>query len=322
MADENNVAPIKNQREQNHTTPTASPSTSKDSFRIISRSEKNSILFSNALKEQAAKSQLMIHDCVFFVLAEGELPEYSVLQEHIHKGTHVFLIVLLQENTLSPHKREEKAELLHAEVVARTKIRLEYIYVLTIIPEEQKLQEMQKLLRVLSTVLSDKSEDRRPNPSSDRSIDYDLTRRDSTVKKAARNFDAFLCYNWEDRAVVRQLAEQLKQQGLSPWLDEWEAQPGLPWQRAIEAQIEQITAAAVFVGRAGIGPWQQEEIDALLREFVKRKCPVIPVLLENTPREPLLPVFLRGMKWVDFRKQDPDPMNQLLWGITGQRIIS
>jgi hypothetical protein len=25
------------------------------------------------------------------------------------------------------------------------------------------------------------------------------------------------------------------------------------------------------------------------------------------------------MTWVDFRKEDPDPLEQLVWGITGQR---
>jgi hypothetical protein len=29
--------------------------------------------------------------------------------------------------------------------------------------------------------------------------------------------------------------------------------------------------------------------------------------------------FLRGMTWVDFRKQEPDPMGQLIWSITGRK---
>ena len=32
-----------------------------------------------------------------------------------------------------------------------------------------------------------------------------------------------------------------------------------------------------------------------------------------------LPLILEGMTWVDFRKQEPDPMKQLIWGITGKR---
>jgi TIR domain len=103
------------------------------------------------------------------------------------------------------------------------------------------------------------------------------------------------------------------------WLDEWELRLGLPWLRLLEEQIKQIKSAAVFVGRNGIGPWQQQELEALLRTFVKRGCPVIPILLQDAPEKPELPIFLEGMTWVDFRVQSPDPMHQLRWGITGRR---
>jgi hypothetical protein len=36
-------------------------------------------------------------------------------------------------------------------------------------------------------------------------------------------------------------------------------------------------------------------------------------------KEPQLPIFLEGMTWVDFRKEDPNPMERLIWGITGER---
>ena len=138
-------------------------------------------------------------------------------------------------------------------------------------------------------------------------------------KIATKDFDVFLCHNRKDKAAVKTVGESLKEKGILPWLDEWELQPGIPWQPELEKQIEKIKSAAVFVGEEGIGPWQQQELDAFLREFVSRKCPVIPVLLDNAAKRPALPVFLKGMTWVDFRKSDPDPLNQLIWGITGQR---
>jgi hypothetical protein len=138
-------------------------------------------------------------------------------------------------------------------------------------------------------------------------------------KIATGDFDVFLCHNNKDKPAVKAIGEKLKEQGILPWLDEWELQPGLPWQRLLEKQIGKIKAAAVFVGREGIGPWQHMELDAFLREFVKRSCPVIPVLLLDTRKVPELPIFLRGNTWVDFRKQYPDPLRQLMWGITGQR---
>jgi hypothetical protein len=59
-------------------------------------------------------------------------------------------------------------------------------------------------------------------------------------------FDVFLCHNGQDKPEVKEIAETLKQQGLTPWLDEWELQPGLPWQRELEKQIQNIKSAAVY----------------------------------------------------------------------------
>jgi hypothetical protein len=138
-------------------------------------------------------------------------------------------------------------------------------------------------------------------------------------KRAGTQFDVFLCHNGADKPAVKRIATALKEAGILPWLDEWELPPGLPWQPLLETQIGSIKSAAVFVGSAGVGPWQEQELLALLREFVSRKSPVIPVLLEDAPLQPELPIFLRAMTWVDFRSADPDPLKRLIWGITGQR---
>jgi hypothetical protein len=58
---------------------------------------------------------------------------------------------------------------------------------------------------------------------------------------------------------------------------------------------------------------------AFLSEFVSRQVPVIPLLLPDAPHVPELPVFLRLMTWVDFRRDDPNPLEQLIWGITRKR---
>ncbi len=130
-------------------------------------------------------------------------------------------------------------------------------------------------------------------------------------------FDVFLCHNSQDKQSVEDIARRLQARGLRPWLDKWELRPGLPWQRALEEQIGAIGAAAVFVGPNGPGPWQQLEQEAFLRQFVQRQCPVIPVILPGLVSAPELPAFLGSMTWVDFRLPDPDPMDQLIWGITG-----
>ena len=138
------------------------------------------------------------------------------------------------------------------------------------------------------------------------------------LKMQSGSYDVFLCHNSEDKDAVKEIGKDLQRHGVLPWLDEWALRPGLPWQEVLEQQISQIKSVAVFVGKNGFGPWQQQELNAFLREFVARGCPVIPILLTDAPQKPELPIFLKGMTWVDFRKQEPDPLTRLLWGVTGE----
>jgi hypothetical protein len=137
-------------------------------------------------------------------------------------------------------------------------------------------------------------------------------------KEETTDFDVFLCHNRDDKPAIRPIAQQLRRQGILPWLDEAELIPGRPWQEELERQIGNIRAAAVFVGPSGIGPWQNREMRAFLNEFAERECPVIPVLLPKATA-PELPLFLRDMTWVDLRINEAAGIERLTWGITGRR---
>ena len=132
-----------------------------------------------------------------------------------------------------------------------------------------------------------------------------------------RDFDVFLSYNHRDKAAVKQIAEKLQAQGIRPWFDEWHLPPGSTWQDVLEQQIEHIEAIAVFVGKDGRGPWQNIEVQGFLADVMERKRRPIPVILENASQK-FVPRFLRIFTWVDFNVRDPDPMEQLVWGITGR----
>ncbi len=138
-------------------------------------------------------------------------------------------------------------------------------------------------------------------------------------KRAAGTFDVFLCHNHNDKPAVRQIADRLEQEGILPWLDERETRPGSRWQKVLAEQITKIRAAAVLLGPVGIGPWQDVEIEALLQVFVKRGSMPIPVLLPGGPDVDAFPLFLQGAELVDFRGAEPDPLSQLIWGVTGVR---
>jgi hypothetical protein len=162
---------------------------------------------------------------------------------------------------------------------------------------------------------------RRPAPAPPQSAEVAAADAKRTIaqKREKGEFDVFLCHHGPDKAVVKQLGQQLKVHGILPWLDEWELQPGLPWIPELEKSIERIRSAAVCVGASGIGPWQEEELNALLMQYQRRGCPVIPVILSDCASAPDIPAFLSARTWVDFRQSDPDPLRQLIWGITGER---
>ena len=134
----------------------------------------------------------------------------------------------------------------------------------------------------------------------------------------AEPFDVFLSHNGRDKPAVRLVALELRKCNLGVWLDEWELVPGRPWQEAIEEVILTVRSAAVLVGADGLGPWEEPEMRACLDQCVKRRMPVIPVLLPGAPETPDLPLFLRQHTWVDLRGGiDQVGLDRLVWGITG-----
>ncbi|MBF0527132.1 MAG: DUF1566 domain-containing protein [Deltaproteobacteria bacterium] len=138
-------------------------------------------------------------------------------------------------------------------------------------------------------------------------------------------FDVFLCHNSRDKPVVRILAESLQNRGLKVWLDEREVRPSKDWLDDLNSLIKkkQLRTAAVLVGPNGFGRWQNAEMKALLREYVERNLPVIPVLLPGAPQEVDLHIFLEGLNRVDFREGlSHDKLDQLILGITGRKPAS
>ena len=95
--------------------------------------------------------------------------------------------------------------------------------------------------------------------------------------------------------------------------------PGRSWQEELEKVIRgnRIKSAAVFVGKNGIGPWQNAEMQAFLSKFYEKGLPVIPVLLPNASEVPVLPFTLEQLTWVDMRKDKTKAIKRLIWGIKG-----
>ena len=136
-------------------------------------------------------------------------------------------------------------------------------------------------------------------------------------------FNVFLCHNSNEKPQVEKIREQLKAKGIYTWLDKYDFEPFRPWQKQLEEVIPRIKAAAIFLGPSGFGPWHDLEMQGFLQEFVKRNLRMGLVILPDCPDEVLqkVPLFLKTSHHVDFRQSNPDPMDQLIWGITGKRPI-
>lgn len=157
------------------------------------------------------------------------------------------------------------------------------------------------------------------NRSADERRDRSVTATRLRGKAEMHDYDVFLCHNTKDKQAVIKLGEQLKERGILPWLDIWEIRPGIRWQKELQRTIRSIKSAAVFIGPRSVGPWQELEVEAILREFAKRNRPIIPVIMKARKGRPRLPAFLDSWQLVDMRKPDPDPFEQLVWGITGEK---
>lgn len=140
-------------------------------------------------------------------------------------------------------------------------------------------------------------------------------------KIASGRFDVFLAHNSKDKPLVTRIAGHLKHRGVHPWLDQDQIPPGRRFQKHLQKAICHASAVAVFIGPSGLGPWQDLELETSIQECVRKKIPVIPVLLPGQDDIPKHLRFLRGFTMVRFTKtvDDRKALDDLQWGITGRK---
>lgn len=139
--------------------------------------------------------------------------------------------------------------------------------------------------------------------------------------ESASPIDVFFSYRRSDQEAVLELKSVLVERGLYVWIDVDELPPGENWQPLIERALRAARSIAVLVGGDGLGPWQDEEVQAALQWAVSARRPVIPVLLPTAgDKIPELPLFLTNRTWVDLRPRlNEADLDRLQWGITGQK---
>ncbi|VEN73412.1 hypothetical protein EPICR_170028 [Candidatus Desulfarcum epimagneticum] len=135
-------------------------------------------------------------------------------------------------------------------------------------------------------------------------------------------FDVFISYNSKERDFVETIASYLiKELKLRVWFDDWDLIPGGKTIPNLENGMKLSNSCAVFLGKSGIGDWQQEEIDVVLGLQIKNKeFRVIPVLIPGG-KKPEDGTILGNRKWIKFKGiNDQKGLKKLIWGITGKKV--
>jgi hypothetical protein len=113
--------------------------------------------------------------------------------------------------------------------------------------------------------------------------------------------DLFLCYNSVDAPAVRYVYNQLCKSGIRPWFDEKDLRAGQSWHDVLEQQLSLVPCVAVLIGQEGLGDWQREEYKAFWHQASRHDKGLIPVVLNTTVGDPVLPPLLQDRIRVDLR---------------------
>jgi len=139
-----------------------------------------------------------------------------------------------------------------------------------------------------------------------------------TSSKICEHFDVFLWHNEKDLSEVEQIAKQLEERGIQPWLAKSQVPAGRLPEDMLADRIAQIHSVAIFIGSEP-SPWQEKTMEAFIWKFIELKRAVIPVILPNVLQEPELPIYLQRRTRVDFRQDKAEAFYNLAWGITERK---
>jgi tetratricopeptide (TPR) repeat protein len=131
------------------------------------------------------------------------------------------------------------------------------------------------------------------------------------------HFDAFISHSRVDSEWVRRLKSALEEKGVKVWLDHDEIRPGDLFVTNLELGLNDSTAVLIVVSPEAMqSRWVEEEYARALSQANDRERRVIPCLL----RDAVLPGFLAGRQWVDFRDDSKfvDSLEHLIFGLRGR----
>jgi len=113
----------------------------------------------------------------------------------------------------------------------------------------------------------------------------------------ATGTNVFISYASDTKPLAEELTRALESQGIEPWVDFKDLQPGQRWREELERAIDAAQWFVILVGaKSRATPWQEAEWSAALaRSWADREKKVLPVVFGEGDAPP----FLRN--WVALR---------------------
>jgi len=113
-----------------------------------------------------------------------------------------------------------------------------------------------------------------------------------------------------DKPFVEKLAGDLKKQGLEVWYDKWEIKVGESILWKIEEGLWESDYLIIVISKeAWESEWVRLEITSAWQKQIEKKGKfVLPVYYRACE----IPLFLRGIKYADFRKDYAEGLKELL----------
>lgn len=138
------------------------------------------------------------------------------------------------------------------------------------------------------------------------------------------SFDVFVSYRTDDLAAVKSLVSELQAGGVKTWFDKEQMNLVDNVTTQLDLGLKNSRGAIVCFGSEGLGPWQQDELGALLqrRNAESRtggRFALIPVLLPDAPvdTEQNLPSLLQDLPYIDLRGDAAPEIERLVSELAG-----
>ena len=127
---------------------------------------------------------------------------------------------------------------------------------------------------------------------------------------AENRYDVFLSHSSKDKAVVRKLAQRLKDDGLRVWFDEWIIKPGDMIGKKIDEGLESSRVLLLCMSKHFFASeWSSMESGSFrFRDPTNKEGRFIPLRLDKTE----LPLSLRQFAYVEWGRKPDDSVYQRL----------